>query len=127
MGKNNKKFYETLEFKKLKQEWDAKLVDSEFEDIEAPESSDIYEPRLKSWDHLKFRSIDPVVFKAKQDHYQRCCDLLNTYPWDNAVHKRIWELYSEGATIREIEKRIKMKKFGRDTIHNIIKFYKKEI
>jgi hypothetical protein len=92
MPKN--KFYQTDGFKSLKAAWDVKLDESGFRDIEKGESEYI---------------VSPQVFHTKEDEYhtldnQRLCEeILLNYDFRRPVDRKIFELHTQGKSIREIE------------------------
>ena len=119
MGKP--KYWETPEFLKLKIEYDKRLAASGFVDIEDQKYS---EPRLKVYD-AKIRTMDPIAVATKTEYYHRCYQFLCNHEWSNAIHKKIWQLHSEGIGTRAISKAIKEKKHQPDTVLRIIQYYKR--
>lgn len=105
----------------LKTIWYDKLAKSGFEDIEERNS-----PRqmLKRWHAADFRKRStPETYIAKRDYFQQATEFLNWYEFSGPRERKIWELHSEGATIREIAKKVRLKK---DKVHRIIKKLRKE-
>lgn len=116
--------FKTATFKSLSVKWNKILKESghkEIEDFSLPV------PALIDWHNLNFRSINPDVFKARQQYYEKARSLLHTYEFKNLVHRRIWEMHSEGAAIREIAKTLKLKKYKKSTVFKILKSIQREI
>lgn len=105
------------ELQTLQGHWYKKLEDSGFidiEDVEHPESP------LKAWHSLKWNNIN-LDFKEKvEQYYQKARDLLHTYEFENDMHRRIWEMHTEGLSKRKIEIALNGA-YKRETIGNIIK------
>lgn len=88
--------------KSLQDEWDQKLRDSGFEDIE-----DRHSPRemLKTWHSTQFaRRFNKERFDARRDYFDRATHFLHSHPFRSVLEKTIWELHSEGKSLREIAK-----------------------
>ncbi len=113
---NNQQF-RTKNFLKLKDQWYKKLAKSGFEDIE---NTSLPDPDLKHCDVIRFNKVTPDAYETRTKYFSNCRDLLNTYKFETKLHKRIWELHSEGLSLREIETVIK-KRYKKDSIHNIIR------
>jgi hypothetical protein len=120
----NQSPFKTKKFKKLFDKWNKKLVESGHDEIE---DFSLPEPPLKSWDNFKFKKPSPEQFDAKQSYFQSARTLLEIYEFESEIHRKIWELHSEGFSIRQIVTKINKKKFKRDSIHNIILHIKKEL
>lgn len=116
--------FKTPEFKKLFKKWNKKLKDSGFEDAE---DFNLTVPLPYDWHNFRFKKFDPQVMEERQIHFQQARDMLNTFPFKNVTHKRIWELYSEGETLRAISKILNSKKYKKSTVGNIINAIKKEM
>lgn len=115
MGSNTK------EFKKLQQEYDDRLAEAGFHDIEDRNS-----PRenLKTWDSHTFRKIDPIVAEAIRDYFSAAQALLHEREFRSELEKRIWELHSKGLQLMEIAKETRQ---DRQKIYRVVKRIKKEI
>lgn len=82
--------------KKLAQLWQQKLKASGFNDIENELGM------LHSWDSFRFANIDPEHFYAVRDKYIDAAQLPELYQIRNALELKIWLLYSDGFSYREI-------------------------
>lgn len=84
-------------FKQLQAKWYAKLKAKGFEDIEDVSRDD---RPLKRWDaNLGTNSNtdrSEVALGARKRYYQLATHLLIDYEFTNHVHRRIWELHSQG-------------------------------
>lgn len=103
------------EFKTLEKYWYKLLEYSGWQDCE--DTNNDSRP-LKSWHSLKYQAQDPVRVEALKIYYEKAQDLLNTYPFHNLTHRKIWELHCEGIDEREIAYRIKVLK--KSMVHLII-------
>lgn len=90
--------FNSKEFKKLKAEWDKKLLESGFQDIENTDGT------LKA-------STDPRTIsnalKEKEEreiYYTIARRFLQTHTFANEIEKKIWEGHTEGIGIRKIAK-----------------------
>lgn len=93
------------EFKKLKKEWDQKLKESGFEDIEFDEN------HLRKHDDYMFRNrlakYGPTFFEAKQQYYRLAGQFLENHKFEDSDEKLIWQLHSDGVSGRDIVKELK--------------------
>lgn len=104
------------EFKRLQREWDQKLKDSGFEEIEDRES-----PRefLKRWHGSYFRS---TWSEAREAYFQKASSFLNWYGFSSILERAVWQKHSEGRTLREIEKEtVAGRRISKDRAHKIIR------
>lgn len=110
----------------LIKQWNRKLKDSGFEDIE-----DIYRPGrpLKDWHSTNLSNVPSVQIETTLLFYQKAGDLLHWYKFKSRTHRRIWELFCEGFSKREIEEKISKhkKKYKRENIGNIINAIARDI
>lgn len=109
------------EFKKLQETWYAKLrlKDPEFKDIEQNEHS------LRLFHATYFsdsRRNDPNVVAAKMEYYRLAGHFLYDHKFDSTLEKTIWQMHSDGKSIRTIEKVLKAKGQAvyRDLINRIL-------
>lgn len=111
--------YETLEFRKLKEEWYDKLEKSGFKDIESDKSKTNW---LNSWHDSRFKSVPIVQRIAAENYYRWAQGLLISFRFKNKTHRIIWEFHCEGKSKREIAVLIKDEKptYKREQIGNII-------
>lgn len=109
------------EFKELQREWTKKLKKSGFEDIEQDED------HLKSWSYEFFREYDENKFKAKEEYYNMASEFFNNYHFENSTDKFVWFQHSEGVSIRDIVKMLKVKRIKsyRFKVHETIKRFRR--
>lgn len=84
----------------LQREWDKKLKDSGFKDIEDRES-----PRemLKSWHSTMFvHRFDEGRFTARQKYYELATQFLTSHNFQSEVDREVWRLHTEGESLRKI-------------------------
>jgi hypothetical protein len=103
------------EFKQLEREWYQKLKDVGFHDIEDTQGESRF---LKSWHSTKCQEMKPVIIEQIKIYYKEGVQLLDDYPFDNPVHRRIWKLHTRGLSIRQIAR--KVKRLKKSMIHLII-------
>jgi hypothetical protein len=110
-----KKYYETNEFKKINREWEQKLKESGFSDIEKPDV------RFSN----KIRKEEIELCEKQENHFDMCREYLNSGKIKSIRNRSIFELYCEGFSIREIEDRIINRNdfvpVKRKMIHEVIK------
>jgi|GEM_PF-5044513 len=102
--------FETEQFLKLKREWDKKLKESGFKDIESDTSKT---PRLKknTSDFENKRAFEVFYeFSLKKSNFKK------------PVHRAYFKLYCEGLTYKAIAESLKRDK---TTIFEVVKRYKK--
>lgn len=99
----------------LLDKWNKKL--EKYDDCNAEDTGD--ERKLKDWHSFKWKDINLIDYEAKAKYYSNCSDILNSYSFENSLHRRIWELHTEGLSLRDIEKAIKYK-LKKDWINQII-------
>ena len=108
-------------FKDLEKLWYNKLREAHFDDIEDSRTPELF---LKSWHSTLLLGYDPEQFKAKQTYWECARALVHTYKFKNKLHKKIWVLYSEGTSIRDIMVHVNMKRWK---VHSIIATIAREI
>lgn len=109
------------QLQRLKAEWYKKLKDSGFEDIE-----DTNSPRelLKSWHSTYFfRKYTPEMFAQRQEYYEKAGRFLATHPFQYQIHKEIWQMHTEGLSIRTISASLKDSgtPMHKDAVHKVLK------
>ncbi len=109
--------FKTSKFKALKDKWYKKLEKSGFEDIE---DNKYEEPKLKAYHYLRFKVVEPSVHAARAKYYENCRGVLANHRFQSPLYRRIWELHTEGLSLREIESEIKQY-YKKDTINAIIR------
>ena len=92
-----KKYYETKEFQQLNKEWENKLKESGFSDIE---DKDVRFSNL-------IRKENIEVCEKKENHFDLCREYLNNGEIKDELDLKIFTLYCEGFTVRGIEKKLK--------------------
>lgn len=45
---------------------------------------------------------EPDAFEIKQEYYRRASQFLHEHPFQNKIHKEVWEMHTEGHSIRDI-------------------------
>ncbi len=116
--------FKTAEFKKLFSEWNTILIETGHKEIE---DFTLQDPLLLEWHNYEFKNLDIDSFNAQRIYYEKARHLLHTYEFKSIMHRRIWELHSEGASIRMIAQTINLKKYKKSTIFKILKTIRKEI
>lgn len=86
------------DFDKLQDEWDKKLYDSGFRDIETRDD------RLKTWSTKLFSYHQSDAWEAKRSYYQMAENFLGDYKFDTEREKTIWAYHAEGISCRDIAK-----------------------
>ncbi len=102
---------------KLQKEWYKKLKDNGFNDLEY--FDEVGQPKewLKgtskyqspvSESHIEFLENayedNELIYSNTLDYYLAVSHSVDSIPFDNEVHKQIWELHGEGLSLREIAK-----------------------
>ncbi len=98
--KDQPKFFQSQSFKALNAEWEAKLKDSGFEDIERDENN------LKEYASSDFKKR-PEYDQSKEEYYRLAGQFFHDYSFrgpNREWKKRVWGLHAEGKSIREIIK-----------------------
>ncbi len=116
-----KPFHKTKEFLKLKKEWDEKLEKAEFDDIDPKDNDDttVIEPQKFTASNRK-RQYD----HGSPGYYEMCHAILRLFKFKKEIHKRIFELHTEGKSEREIadivQKETK-RKYDQKSVNYVIK------
>lgn len=113
--------HQSKEFKKLQKVWARKLKQSGFDDIEQDEDT------LKNWASTYFRgkhhgfyfSESLIFHSAKEEYYRLATHFLNDHEFENPINRVIWQMHSEGKSIRDIVKHLsKLRiKIARNKVH----------
>lgn len=107
--------------KKLIAEWNKKLRDDGFKDIESPIAKRIHS-KDSTW---YFESQwDATTFARIQRYYQLAGRHLHTYKWDSIKDKTVWRLHADGYTVREIEDKTGI---SRMTVQRLLEAIRKTI
>lgn len=114
-------WFKTPKLRKLQAKWYGKLKKKGFEDIEYDE------------DHLKLSSerfvvrnsgayANPTLTSAKYEYYSSCRKFLNEYTFKNKKERAVFELHSEGVSIRDIATKLRLsRRFVHETIKRLVK------
>ena len=112
--KSGGKFYKTDEFIKLNEKWKKKLEKSGFVDAEQDED------HMKQWDSFNFSGrYNAELFNSKQKYYQLAGQFSYDHKFKNKRDKLIWELHSNGYTVRAIAAEIKKRNFKYNKVMTI--------
>lgn len=92
------------EFQKLQSMWYAKLKDEGFDEIENPDGN------LKSWHSFMFarrpfsnpNSTHRIL--QEEEYYRLAGQFFYDHKFKNKTEKRMWELHSNGKSVRDIAK-----------------------
>jgi hypothetical protein len=96
-------FFQSNSFKKQRDYWYRKLIESGFEDIEKCFLNNQDESYLRKWDGFYFQlRYHTSRFKMIRDYYRYTSYFLENYCFDSIKEKRIWEMHSEGIPVRKI-------------------------
>lgn len=114
------------EFKKLQAEWNKKLAASGFEDIE--DSNGQLKGKWSGDSDIRNKYTE-LTYAAKERYYQLAGQFLNDYPFKTEKDRIIWEMHSEGISIRDIVKALKKRRFKvyRHLVHSRLKFLRSEM
>ncbi len=95
------------QLKKLQNKWYDKLEKSGFEDIEERHSPKEF---LKRWAGQWFKRRTHVHnFEAKQEYFYQCGHFLTTHDFDTETERKVWQMHSEGLSLREIARSMRWK------------------
>lgn len=100
-------FWKTDAFKKLNAKWQKKVAKAGHVEIENTTSP---KEELLRWHNHRFKETHLDAFVAKQEYFSKTRSFLHHGAFDSAKHKQLWTLHSEGSTIREIAKSMKLNK-----------------
>lgn len=110
-------------FKKLKAQWDKKLKESGFEDIEQADGN------LKIWHSTIFKNkFYKPRSEAKIEYYRLAGQLLWSYTFKSKNERDVWALHCEGFSRRQIQTKLKLKEFFvRSTVEKCVKAMKESV
>lgn len=116
------------QFKALKKEWDKKLKQKGFVDIEPKEGY------LTKWSISLQEKYPLNKFIAQMEYYNFANQFIYDHTFDNDYDKQVWELHASGMTVRKIMQTLKKQKkscymlkvFGsiKKTKEAMMRFYK---
>lgn len=116
MSSHNKEFLE------LQAKWYKKLEQSGFSDIEQNDDNPgKVGGNLKTWSGSFMANMEKTSFEDKQRYFELAGQFLHEYKFEDSSEKRVWELHSQGLSIREIARAIKKKSLAKDSVFRIIK------
>lgn len=108
--------------KELQAEWNQKLQDSGFEDIETADG------RLKMWSARWNTPKYRKTLQARQEYTYLANQLLNNYPFDSELDRVIWGYHVDAIGVRDIADILNKlgiyNKTNRNSVHNVIKRYR---
>lgn len=100
-------FYKTEKFKRLESKWYKKLEQSGFVEIENKKNDTDY---LKVWHSQYFQcKYTPDAFLRKQEYYHMTREFLHIHEFDSDKEKMIWEMHSQGLSLRKISTALRSK------------------
>lgn len=116
--------YKTKQFKELESRWYSKLKQSGFKDIERSDrvgkaAGLLVTGPLENILH----SYDVNQFNIKEEYYRLAGQFLHEHKFDSKFEKTIWETHSQGISIENIIKALKLKgkTAYKDLVHGVIK------
>ena len=84
-------------FKALQAEWDKKLADSGFEDIERREDDNL--KRYHSMDFFNHGNRHPDRQNGKEEYYRLAGQFLYEHKFANEDQHALWKMHCEGKTV----------------------------
>ena len=122
--------FKTKEFQELQTKWYKKLQQKGFNDIERTDKIGKAAGRLKT-DALEnvSHSYSAHQFSIKEEYYRLAGQFLHEHKFKTQVEKKIWELHSEGVSVRNIIKKLRHRGVTayKDLVHGTIKRLAKEM
>lgn len=98
------KFYQTKDFLVLNKKWGTRLKKSGFKDIEPLEGGLL----PGCLDHNS-EFLDPLRAAMKLNYFLYATKFLEDFCFESKMDKKIWALHSEGASQREIVRKLNKK------------------
>lgn len=96
--------FKTKEFKVLEDLWYKKLKQSGFDDIEPGPRYLKYS--IESILTRKYNLDRKLEYKKREEYFRIAGQFLYEYEFKDEISKIVWELHSEGSSIRKISKRL---------------------
>ena len=115
--------------KKLQSEWDKKLKDSGFKDIEGKDGRLVKDISGR----LDQDCNDPFKMEYKNRYYRLAGSFLHEYENFTEYTRKVWDLHQQGVSVREISEKTLEEDKGRknkkkkSSVYNIIKSLSKEM
>lgn len=118
----SKKFWNTDRFKWLQREWEIKLKESGFKDIEDENG------RLKQNAANSYRTSIHAVIDGKQRYFELLGQWHHERDFKNDIERLVMQRRSEGVLIKDILMELESigKKRHWDTVRLIIRFYERK-
>ena len=89
----------------LTQKWYQKLKKSGFDDIEMPNGK-----WLKQYHNEYYQArYTPLEFQNKEEYFRKARHFLIEHAFESEKDRLVWQLHSEGLSLREITKKLKIK------------------
>jgi hypothetical protein len=107
----------TKKYKDLLAKWNKKL--EKYDDCNI-ENYNYDEPKLKHWDNFHFKKLSADQYESRLLYYSNARALLVTGKFKRPLYRRIWELHSEGHSLREISRQLNGR-ISRDAVTKIVK------
>jgi hypothetical protein len=117
--------FRTPEFLALFAEWNGILEKSGHKEIEDFSKPDV--PFKSGWEAFNLNHLSIEERQARQLYYEKARAALHTYNFKHPIHRLIWEMYSEGVSIRSIAGTIGRKKYRKSNIFNILRKIRKDL
>lgn len=117
-----KKFWNNDEFKCLQREWEGRLRESGFKDIEDPSG------RLRQNAANSYRTTIHAVIDGKRRYFELLGQWNHEKEFKNDIERLVMQRRSEGVFIKDILRELESigKKRHWDTVRLIIRFYEKK-
>jgi hypothetical protein len=114
------KFFQSKEFKKLNHQWNKKLKQKGFHDIEDEKQRFVDHGTLE--DLKQRKNFKPGIFELNLEYYLWANSQLHTNKFKDEKHKVIWENHANGLSCAEISELINL---DRTWISRLIKQIRK--
>lgn len=116
--------FKTKEFRELQSKWYKKLRQQGFEDLER-KAGRLKTGALQNISHL----YNTEQFNIKEEYYRLAGQFLHEHKFKSGIEKKIWELHSEGMSIRNIVKKLKHRGVTayKDLVEGVIKRMREEM
>ena len=111
-------------FKSLRDEWYQILKEDGFNDIEQTDGL------LKFWTNTRFRVVHNVeLYESKKKYFELAGQYCHDGIFKSEINRKIWQLHSEGLSIREIADKIKetSKNYKKSKVHKVVNETAKEM
>lgn len=109
--------------KKLLEKWNKIL--EKYDDCNA-EKYDYDDLKLKQWDNFKFKKLTPDQYESRLQYFANAREIASTAKFKNKTHRKVWELHSEGYSLRDISTEFKGK-ISKDAAAKILREIKEYV